>query len=261
MADKSKQTIIIKKVQGGGHGAPHGGAWKVAFADFMTAMMTFFLVMWLLGSDEEIQSSVAQYFNNPASAWRPDLASKETMPLGEKTGAGEQLLKGLNGQMPEEMIDKPSREYRTNLDITKPEDDPSPETHPEGIKAPARIDIHILQFSIPEYQLFKDGKEELGEGADQALKQVVRLVTGYKGKLTVEGFTTPYVASQTSGDAKKTDPYEFANSRVVAIKNYFTHKRLIDDDRVRTKVSEALPEDYSSTTGDSVRKLVFTFKH
>jgi len=51
-SNKKGVTIVIKKVQGGGAGA-HGGAWKVAFADFMTAMMAFFLVMWLMGSDEE----------------------------------------------------------------------------------------------------------------------------------------------------------------------------------------------------------------
>lgn len=52
MAEKKKQTIVIKKVTvvaGGGH----GGSWKVALADFMTALMAFFLVMWLLGQSEE----------------------------------------------------------------------------------------------------------------------------------------------------------------------------------------------------------------
>ncbi len=43
-----KPVIIIKKKKRGGHAAAHGGAWKVAFADFMTAMMAFFLVMWLV---------------------------------------------------------------------------------------------------------------------------------------------------------------------------------------------------------------------
>jgi len=62
-----KQPIIIIKKGGGAHAGHHGGAWKVAFADFMTAMMAFFLVMWLMGSDEETKSSVADYFNNPGS--------------------------------------------------------------------------------------------------------------------------------------------------------------------------------------------------
>lgn len=64
MADK-KPMIVIKKitVSGGGH---HGGAWKVAFADFMTAMMAFFLVMWLLNQTPEVKKNVASYFSGPS---------------------------------------------------------------------------------------------------------------------------------------------------------------------------------------------------
>lgn len=62
---KEKQMIVIKKVivQGGGH---HGGSWKVALADFMTAMMAFFLVMWLLGQSEETKKAIADYFSTPS---------------------------------------------------------------------------------------------------------------------------------------------------------------------------------------------------
>ena len=62
---KKLQPIIIKKVKKGGHGA-HGGAWKIAYADFVTAMMAFFLLMWLLGSTAEgDKKGIADYFNSP----------------------------------------------------------------------------------------------------------------------------------------------------------------------------------------------------
>jgi chemotaxis protein MotB len=67
MAGDSKklQPIIIKKIKKGGHGA-HGGAWKIAYADFVTAMMAFFLLMWLLGSTAEgDKKGIADYFNSP----------------------------------------------------------------------------------------------------------------------------------------------------------------------------------------------------
>ena len=65
MSDDSQQApIIIKKIKGG-HGGHHGGAWKVAFADFMTAMMAFFLVMWLVGQKPEVRESVAGFFRDP----------------------------------------------------------------------------------------------------------------------------------------------------------------------------------------------------
>ncbi len=61
----NQQPIIIKKKKGHGHGH-HGGSWKVALADFMTAMMAFFLLMWLLGSTstEEQKSKEAHLLHN-----------------------------------------------------------------------------------------------------------------------------------------------------------------------------------------------------
>jgi chemotaxis protein MotB len=62
---KKLQPIIIKKVKKGGH-AVHGGAWKIAYADFVTAMMAFFLLMWLLGSTTEgDKKGIADFFNSP----------------------------------------------------------------------------------------------------------------------------------------------------------------------------------------------------
>ena len=59
---KNGATIVIKKVEEGGHGH-HGGAWKVAYADFVTAMMAFFLLMWLLNmTSEEQRQGIADYF-------------------------------------------------------------------------------------------------------------------------------------------------------------------------------------------------------
>ena len=59
-----KNEIIIVKKHGGGHGGHHGGAWKIAYADFMTAMMAFFLVMWLVNAaNQKTTASVASYFN------------------------------------------------------------------------------------------------------------------------------------------------------------------------------------------------------
>jgi len=56
--------IIIKKVSG--HGGHHGGAWKVAYADFVTAMMALFIVLWLLNSSKQVQEAVGGYFKDPS---------------------------------------------------------------------------------------------------------------------------------------------------------------------------------------------------
>ena len=64
MAAKAQPIIVIKKKSG--HGGGHnGGAWKVAYADFVTALMALFIVLWLMGSSEKVKKAVAGYFNDP----------------------------------------------------------------------------------------------------------------------------------------------------------------------------------------------------
>ncbi|MBP6901289.1 MAG: flagellar motor protein MotB [Burkholderiaceae bacterium] len=83
---KKLQPIIIKKVKKGGHAA-HGGAWKIAYADFVTAMMAFFLLMWLLGSTSEgDKKGIADYFNSPLKV--------ALLNSGSGSGDSSSLLKG-----------------------------------------------------------------------------------------------------------------------------------------------------------------------
>jgi chemotaxis protein MotB len=63
--DAGSRPIIIKKVRKAAH-AHHGGSWKVAYADFVTAMMAFFMVLWIVGMDEKTRQSIEGYFSNPA---------------------------------------------------------------------------------------------------------------------------------------------------------------------------------------------------
>jgi chemotaxis protein MotB len=68
MAENNQPIIVIKKKAA--HAAHHGGAWKVAYADFVTAMMAFFMVMWLMNSNEQIQHAIAGYFKDPTGRGR-----------------------------------------------------------------------------------------------------------------------------------------------------------------------------------------------
>ena len=64
-SEEERPIIVVKKIKKGGHGH-HGGAWKIAYADFVTAMMAFFLLMWLLGSTSEGDlKGISEYFNSP----------------------------------------------------------------------------------------------------------------------------------------------------------------------------------------------------
>ena len=61
--EKTRPIVVVKKK--GGHGGHHGGAWKVAYADFVTAMMALFIVLWLLNSSKQVQEAVGGYFKDP----------------------------------------------------------------------------------------------------------------------------------------------------------------------------------------------------
>ncbi len=96
MADDKKQPIVIKKiVKGGGH---HGGAWKVAYADFVTAMMAFFLLLWLLGiSDEDMRGGISEMFKHPSPLIGPGGTSTSMIKLGGTKeiphGEGDKIMK------------------------------------------------------------------------------------------------------------------------------------------------------------------------
>ena len=65
MPIQTSQPIIIIRKNKGHHGGHHGGAWKVAYADFVTAMLSLFIVLWLLSSSEQVQKAVGGYFTDP----------------------------------------------------------------------------------------------------------------------------------------------------------------------------------------------------
>src|ERR1700704_3044644 len=81
--DEAKRpTIIIKKKAG--HGGHHGGAWKVAYADFVTAMMALFIVLWVFNQSPKIQAAVGGYFRDPNGT-----ASK---PATDKPGVSDHFM-------------------------------------------------------------------------------------------------------------------------------------------------------------------------
>ncbi len=85
MADDTQRPIVIKRIKKSGSAA-HGGAWKIAYADFVTAMMAFFLLMWLLGSTTKAQmEGIAEYFKTPL---------KVAMTGGSGAGDATSIIKG-----------------------------------------------------------------------------------------------------------------------------------------------------------------------
>jgi chemotaxis protein MotB len=115
MAEEGLRPIIVKKIKKGG-GGHHGGAWKIAYADFVTAMMAFFLLMWLLGSTTKGDlNGISEYFKTPL---------KVAMQGGSGSGDSSSVIQGggsdlsrRTGQV--KMTDDPAQTKSYNLDAAK----------------------------------------------------------------------------------------------------------------------------------------------
>ena len=130
MTDDSQRPIIVKRIKKSAHGH-HGGAWKIAYADFVTAMMAFFLLMWLLGSTAKGDlEGIAEYFKTPL---------KVAMQGGSGSGDSSSVIKGggkdltrKDGQM-QKTID-PKEKKSINLQAAKAEFEKQEMRRLQGLK-------------------------------------------------------------------------------------------------------------------------------
>lgn len=86
MAKHGGKVIIVKRIKKAAH-AHHGGSWKVAYADFVTAMMAFFMVMWILGMDENVKKAIEGYFANPVGVKKGYASGTNPMMTGGAAAA------------------------------------------------------------------------------------------------------------------------------------------------------------------------------
>ena len=108
MAAKDQPVIIVKKK--GDHAGHHGGAWKVAYADFVTAMMSLFIVLWLMGSSEKVKRAVAGYFNDPRGT--------ASLMGTTMTGTGETVTMATNDNL-QRLKQKLEQEIKARKDLQK----------------------------------------------------------------------------------------------------------------------------------------------
>ncbi|WP_439535247.1 flagellar motor protein MotB [Methyloversatilis sp.] len=136
MSDDTQQPIIVKKIKKGGGGA-HGGAWKIAYADFVTAMMAFFLLMWLLGSTAQGDlEGIAEYFENPLKvAQQGGSGSGDSSSIIQ--GGGRDLTRQ-TGQVKYGTVEAKKRSF--NLTASKDADDDAKQKA-EGVERAKLIEL------------------------------------------------------------------------------------------------------------------------
>jgi chemotaxis protein MotB len=113
---KEKPIIVIRK-KVSGHGGHHGGAWKVAYADFVTAMMALFIVLWLTSADEEVKKAVAGYFNDPTGQGK--LAGLAAAGLGHAIEIPKDDMVKLREKIQQALAQTPNfKSLEDNVEIT-----------------------------------------------------------------------------------------------------------------------------------------------
>lgn len=215
MAEELVRPIIIKRIKksSGGH---HGGAWKIAYADFVTAMMAFFLLMWLLGSSsKETLEGISEYFKMPlkvALQGGPAVAVSDSVIKG---GGGKDLTKK-QGQVkpvdgPKGKKDKPvdindakealDKAEAARLEELKTKIEKAIEDSPTLSKFKKQLLLDIttegLRIQIVDEQnrpMFASSKADLQPYAKQILQEIGQMLNGVANKISLSGHTdgVPY---------------------------------------------------------------------
>jgi len=115
-AKGDKRPIIIVRKKAHGHAGHHGGAWKVAYADFVTAMMAFFMVMWIIGMDQNVRNSIEGYFSNPVGYKKGYNAGRSPLSSGSSPAVVQTTPVSLLSRQEEEKdLEKKGTEIKDKL--------------------------------------------------------------------------------------------------------------------------------------------------
>jgi chemotaxis protein MotB len=116
-APAKERPIVVVRKKVSGHGGHHGGAWKVAYADFVTAMMALFIVLWLTSADEVVKQAVAGYFNDPTGAGK--LAGLAAAGLGHAIEIPKDDMVKLREKIQQALAQTPNfKSLQNNIEIT-----------------------------------------------------------------------------------------------------------------------------------------------
>ncbi len=203
--NRAQPVIIIKKI--GGHGGHHGGAWKVAYADFVTAMMALFIVLWLMGSSEKVKKAVAGYFNDP----------KGTASLLGTTvsGNGVAAVVAKSDDM-QKLKEKLEQEIKARKELEKLSKQIEITVTPEGLR------IELIEDKNGTF--YQSGSAQLSDNGQELLALLAGELGTLPNNLLIEGHTD---ATQYSSDGSYTN-WELSADRANSA------RRLLQQDGVRS---------------------------
>jgi chemotaxis protein MotB len=169
MSENLAPIIIIKKKSG--HGGHHGGAWKVAYADFVTAMMALFIVLWLLSSSEQVKKAVSAYFLDPSGTGAHSGSAS--------TGTGESVSIGMNDM--EKLKEKLEQALKKSPEFEKLKDYLKMSVTGEGL----RVEMMESEKGI----FFDSGSGRPSEVGHELIVRLGEELKKLPNDLMIEGYT------------------------------------------------------------------------
>lgn len=207
-----------------------GGAWKVAYADFVTAMMAFFMVMWLVGQSEDVKESVAGYFRDPYLSWKSPGSASPTP--GNKGGAADTQRTPTGSRARGRAFADPGPK--------PPQGDPNDE-------GPSPTPLLTVRdggrSSIGTVVLFDGQSAELSPSGKRRLEQLIPLLVGKRSKIEVRGHTSRQPPAQGENPA---DPWQLCFARCLATMRFLEDAGI---EPARLRLSQAGPFEPSDGRG------------
>jgi chemotaxis protein MotB len=250
LAPEKHPIIILKKKRG--HGGHHGGAWKVAYADFVTAMMALFIVLWLLNSSKQIQEAVGGYFKDPTGTAKK--VGSNRVGVGENFVVTRDNMPKLKDQLQQAMKQMSDFEkLKNHIEMT---------VTAEGLR------IELSESAAGTF--FESGSPKLNADGQELLITLAQELGKLPNKLSIEGHTDskPYAAlanytnwelsSDRANAARRTMQANGIRADQVTQVRGFADQRLRNPDAPLDPANRriSLIVQYIFKTGDDDKKLL-----
>lgn len=221
------QPIIIKKKSG--HGGHHGGAWKVAYADFVTAMMALFIVLWLMNSSKQVQEAVGGYFKDPTGTAKQ--VGSDQVGAADNFVLSKDNMEQLKEQLQKSIKEVPKFDkLKNHIDMTVTN---------EGLR------IELTESAAGTF--FDSGSPKISDDGGALLKMLAGELGQLPNKLAIEGHTDskPYAEGSNYGNWELSSDRANAARRLMQLngigENQVTQVRGFADQRLRNKADPMDP--------------------
>jgi len=201
----AKPIVIIKKK--GGHGGHHGGAWKVAYADFVTAMMALFIVLWLLNTSKQIQEAIGGYFKDPTGTAKQ--VGSDMVGTGENFIVTKDNMEQLKEQLQKAIREVPKFDkLKNHIDMTVTN---------EGLR------IELTESATGTF--FDSGSAKMSDDGSDFLKSLAEELGKIPNKIAIEGHTD----SKSYAEGSNYTNWELSTDRANAARRLMQQNGIRED--------------------------------